>query len=114
MQHLHHKLTRHCSTTIQVQTPLKIGYFSLLQRCVGRARTRETKIKGQPDGARPESNLSSQPFSQSRHPKDKNKSNIYRTSSLPSLGLRAFLSKTAVLLAALLYLWHSGTVAQRQ
>lgn len=69
MRHLHRKLSGHCPTTVQLPvTAMEIDYFSLLHRCVGRARTRETKIKGQPDGARPESNLTSQPFSE-RGPK---------------------------------------------
>lgn len=69
MQHLHHKLSGHCPTTVELPvTAMEIDYFSLLQRYVGRACTRETKIKGQPDGAKPESNLTSRPFSE-RGPK---------------------------------------------
>lgn len=49
-------------------------------------------------------------MAQSSHPKDKNKSNTYRTSSLPPLGLRAFLSRTYVHLGAPLDFWHTEVV----
>lgn len=93
-------------------TTMERDYFSFLWRCVERARTRETKIQGADQRAISPCGLSPS-VAQSRHPQDKNKPNMNRSSSLPPLRLGAFL-KTAVPLAALLAFGHSGTAAQRQ
>lgn len=69
MQHLHCKLSRPNHHPVPVTT-METDYFSLLQRCMGRAGTKEIKIKGQPDRTRPECKLISQPFSE-HDPKQK-------------------------------------------